>query len=100
MLTYFNVTSSIFNIESNIVLCRCGGESLLLEAGNLQRRNHWLRRLRQERRSFAGRCMYLVQHRELWPHFPLRGLVGVLYAMQSKDVVGCDVRGPSLAVTL
>jgi len=100
MLTYVNVTSFILNIESNVVLCRCGEESVLLEAGNLQKRNYWLRRLRQERRSFAGRCMYLVQHRELWPHFPLRGLVGVLYATQSKDVVGCNVCGISLALTL
>ena len=96
-LTYVNVTSFRLNIKSDIVLCRCGGESLLLEAGNLQRRNYWLRRLRQERRSFAGRCMYLVQHRELWPHFALRGLVGVLYVTQGKDVVGCDVCGPPLA---
>jgi len=44
--------------------------------------------------------MYLAQHRELWPHFALRGLVGVLYATQNKDVVEGDVCGPSLALTL
>jgi len=44
--------------------------------------------------------MYLVQHRELWPHFALRGLVGVMYVTQSKDVVGRDVFGASLALTL
>jgi hypothetical protein len=99
-LMWVNVRSFRLNIKSDIVLCRCGGESLLLEAGNLQRRNYWLRRLRQERRSFAGRCMYLVQHRELWPHFDLRGLVGVLYVTQSKDIVGRDVCGPQLAWTL
>ena len=88
-----NVTVTFFrlDIKSNAVLCRCGGESLLLESGSVQRRNYWLRRLRQERRSFAGRCMYLVQHPELWPHFALRGLVGVLYFIQSKDVARHDV---------
>ena len=77
-----NVTSFRLNFISFVVLCRCGGESLLLEAGNLQRRNYWLRRLRQERRSFAGKCMYLAEHRELWPHFAVKGLVGVLFVAQ------------------
>ena len=85
ILTCVNVTSFRLNIKNDTVLCRCGGESLLLEAGNPQRRDYWLRRLRQERKSFAGRCMYLIQHRELWPHFALRGLVGILYVTQRKD---------------
>jgi hypothetical protein len=91
MLTYVNVSSFRFNIESDIIHCRCGGESVLLDAGNLQRRNYWLRRLRQERKSFSGRCMYLVQHHEMWPQFPLMGLVGVPYVAQSKGVVEHDV---------
>lgn len=52
---------------------RSGGESLQIEAGNLQRRDYWLARLRQERRSFGARCLYLIQHPELWACFALRG---------------------------
>jgi hypothetical protein len=69
-------------IKTNIVYHRSGGESLQLDAGNLQRRNYWLERLRKERRSFGGRCLYLVQHPELRACFTPRGnLVGVLYSL-------------------
>jgi hypothetical protein len=61
------------------VPCRSGGESLQIEAGSLQRRDYWLTRLRHERRNFGARCLYLIQHPELWACFSLRGnLVGAL----------------------
>jgi hypothetical protein len=41
--------------------------------------------------------MYLVEHPELWPHFAVRGLVGVLYSIQSKDVAGRNVCDSLLA---
>ncbi|XP_023719793.1 TBC1 domain family member 2B isoform X3 [Cryptotermes secundus] len=60
---------------------RSGAESLQIKAGNLQRRDYWLARLRQERRSFGARCLYLIQHPELWACFALRGNLGTLLCM-------------------
>lgn len=67
------------HIKTNFVHCRSGGESLLLDAGNLQRRTYWLERLRKARKSFGGRCLYLVQDPELRACFAPKGnLVGGL----------------------
>ncbi|XP_069694443.1 TBC1 domain family member 2B-like isoform X2 [Periplaneta americana] len=55
--------------ENGQFCIRSGDECLQLEAGNAKRRNYWLSYLRQERRSFGGRRLYLVQHPELRARF-------------------------------